>query len=71
MCSCVNGYTGDPFTQCVFRERKYLSKAGITSVIICMFDVVIVEKKMHRVLLSRINDHFTSATLKQKSRKLY
>lgn len=23
MCTCVNGYTGDPFTQCIFRERKY------------------------------------------------
>lgn len=23
MCSCVTGYTGDPFTQCAFRQRKY------------------------------------------------
>jgi len=23
MCSCINGYTGDPFTQCILRERKY------------------------------------------------
>jgi len=26
MCTCMNGYTGDPFTQCVFRECKYHSR---------------------------------------------
>lgn len=24
MCVCLNGYTGDPFTQCVIQERKHL-----------------------------------------------
>lgn len=22
MCACLSGYTGDPFTQCTFRQRK-------------------------------------------------
>lgn len=34
MCSCVDDFTGDPFTQCIFRERKYYLgiKTGIISV---------------------------------------
>lgn len=68
MCSCMNGYTGDPFTQCVFRERKYHSEASITSVIIRS---MLWLWKVYRVLSPHINDHFMFTTLQQKSRKLY
>jgi len=41
MCSCINGYTGDPFTQCILRERKYhLGKTDMILLIICyMFEI--------------------------------
>lgn len=30
MCTCLSGYTGDPFTQCLFRERKGRTIPSVT-----------------------------------------
>lgn len=62
MCSCINDYTGDPFTQCILRERKYqYSGTSIISVTCWMFDAIDAGKcetsyaKIVALSLSRIN----------------